>query len=112
MRLPQKLLTPNPSQKRPPVHAKILESYISACIRHRTIMDIIIPATGALEERGTMEAAFKAAQIGAESTRVLRPLLGRATLLKYGNARLAAHGCVPARFESATEPVSFEVISY
>jgi triose/dihydroxyacetone kinase / FAD-AMP lyase (cyclizing) len=65
--------------KAPARACKNLESYTPARVGHRTIMDVIIPATMALEEKGTMEAAFKAAQTGAESTKYLRPLLGRST---------------------------------
>lgn len=63
-----------------PAHAcKALESHTAARVGHRTIMDVIIPATEALKESGNLKSALEAAVKGAEGTKSLVPVLGRAT---------------------------------
>jgi dihydroxyacetone kinase len=56
-----------------------LERYTTARVGHRTIMDVLIPATTALEETGNVEKMSEAAKRGAENTKTLDPVLGRAT---------------------------------
>ena len=56
-----------------------LQKHTVARVGHRTILDVIIPASAALEKEGTIEAAFQAAQEGAESTIHMNTLFGRAT---------------------------------
>jgi dihydroxyacetone kinase len=58
---------------------KSLESHTAARVGHRTIMDVIIPATEALKETGELKKAMEAAVKGAEDTKRLVPVLGRAT---------------------------------
>ncbi|KAH8812859.1 Dak1 domain-containing protein, partial [Xylogone sp. PMI_703] len=63
----------------PAAACKTLEGYTMARVGHRTIMDVIIPATDALKRTGNLKEALKAARKGAESTRTAKPMLGRAT---------------------------------
>lgn len=56
-----------------------LEQYTAARVGHRTIMDVLIPFTRALEETESFAKARDAAVKGAESTRGLSAKLGRAT---------------------------------
>jgi triose/dihydroxyacetone kinase / FAD-AMP lyase (cyclizing) len=56
-----------------------LEKHTTARVGHRTIMDVLIPATRALEETGEIGMMLDAAKRGAESTKALDPVLGRAT---------------------------------
>jgi dihydroxyacetone kinase len=58
---------------------KILEGHTAARVGHRTILDVIIPASEKFRETGRLEDALEAAVKGAEGTRLMKPLLGRAT---------------------------------
>lgn len=56
-----------------------LEKHTTARVGHRTIMDVLIPATTALELTGDLAKMLEVARQGAESTKMLDPMLGRAT---------------------------------
>jgi dihydroxyacetone kinase len=56
-----------------------LQSYTTARVGHRTIMDVLIPFVETLRSTSSIEDAVKAAESGAQSTRRLVPALGRAT---------------------------------
>jgi dihydroxyacetone kinase len=56
-----------------------LEKYTSARVGDRTIMDVLIPFTQVLKETKSLEKAVDAAEKGAENTKFLAPVLGRAT---------------------------------
>ena len=58
---------------------EVLMGHTMAREGHRTIMDVLIPATRALREKAGMREMVEAAMRGAEGTRTLTPLLGRAT---------------------------------
>jgi dihydroxyacetone kinase len=64
-----------------------LEKHTAARVGHRTIMDVLIPATRALEETGDVEKMVEAAKRGAESTKTLDPVLGRATYVGGMNGK-------------------------
>jgi triose/dihydroxyacetone kinase / FAD-AMP lyase (cyclizing) len=56
-----------------------LEKYTPARVGDRTIMDVLIPFAQVLKETESLEKAVNAAKKGAENTKFLAPVLGRAT---------------------------------
>ncbi len=77
--LTSELLHPPHDIKTAPASAcEILQTHTAARVGHRTIMDVLIPATEALKT-GDVKAMVEAAKQGAENTKKLTPLLGRAT---------------------------------
>jgi dihydroxyacetone kinase len=73
-------LGPSGSLTAAPAQAcKALESHTAARVGHRTIMDIIIPTTEALEKTGSLNTALEAAVNGVKATKKMVPALGRAT---------------------------------
>lgn len=58
---------------------RLLEGHTSARNGHRTIMDVLIPVVDEWEKSGDLAAVKKVAIDGAEGTKKLKPLLGRAT---------------------------------
>ena len=56
-----------------------LEKYTSARVGDRTIMDVLIPFAQILKDTKSLEKAVNAAKKGAENTKFLAPVLGRAT---------------------------------
>jgi triose/dihydroxyacetone kinase / FAD-AMP lyase (cyclizing) len=67
--------------------SRVLQTHTAARVGHRTIMDVLIPATEALEETSNMKAMVAAAERGAEGTKALIPLLGRATYVGGMNGK-------------------------
>ncbi|SPQ20140.1 5746cba5-f4fa-430c-96ac-5b3efd770b8a [Thermothielavioides terrestris] len=61
-----------------------LEQYTPAKVGDRTVMDTLIPFAETMRARQSFEAAVAAAVEGAESTRTLKPRLGRATYVGVG----------------------------
>jgi dihydroxyacetone kinase len=56
-----------------------LQHHTAARVGHRTIMDVLIPATEILEKTESLKEAMEAAVDGAEITKSLNAKLGRAT---------------------------------
>ena len=56
-----------------------LQRYTPAKVNDRTVMDALIPFANGLQEKGSLQGAVEEAVKGAESTRKMKPKLGRAT---------------------------------
>jgi dihydroxyacetone kinase len=59
-----------------------LEKHTSARVGDRTIMDVLIPFAQTLKDTNSLAQAVGAARKGAESTKFLAPVLGRATYVE------------------------------